>query len=91
MRYRKAFTLIELLVVIAIIALLLSIIIPSLNLAKQKTKNIMCQNNLRQYGLCAEMYLEENDEIYPRAWNSLFDDWPFSADVMSVERVYLLF
>ena len=76
MSYRKAFTLIELLVVIAIIALLLSIVIPSLRLAKEKAKNILCQNNLRQYGLSAEMYLNENDEVYPRAWNSLFDQWP---------------
>ena len=76
MRRRLGFTLIELLVVIAIIAILLAIIIPSINLAKEKTKNVLCQNNLRQYGLCAEMYLNENDEVYPRAWNSLFDTYP---------------
>ena len=51
MRYRKAFSMIELLVVIAIISLLLSIIIPSLGLAKEKAMNIACQNNLRQYTL----------------------------------------
>jgi len=72
MRRRSGFTLIELLVVIAIIALLLSILIPTLNLAKEKTKNVLCQNNLRQYGLAGEMYLNENDEAYPNAWDSLF-------------------
>jgi len=73
---KKGFTLIELLVVIAIIALLLSIIIPSLNLAKQKAKNILCTNDLRQYSICAELYLNENDETYPRAWDSLFASTP---------------
>ena len=75
-RQNKGFTLIELLVVIAIIALLLSILIPTLNLAKEKTKNVLCQNNLRQYGLAGEMYLNENDDTYPGAWNSLFLNWP---------------
>ena len=76
MSYRKAFTLIELLVVISVIALLLSILIPSLGLAKEKAKNVLCKNNLRQYGICAEMYLNENDETYPRAWDSLFSNSP---------------
>ena len=71
-RQNKGFTLIELLVVIAIIAILLSILIPTLNRAKEQTKNILCQNNLRNYGLSAEMYLNASDEVYPRAWDSLF-------------------
>lgn len=69
---KKAFTLIELLVVIAIIALLLSILIPSLQKAKLKVENILCTNNLRNYAIAAELYLNENDERYPRAWDSLF-------------------
>ena len=72
MSFKKGFTLIELLVVISIIALLLAILLPSLGLAKEKAKNVLCKNNLRQYGLCAEMYLNENDETYPSAWDSLF-------------------
>ncbi len=72
----KAFTLIKLLVVIAIIAILLSIIIPSLNLAKKQVQNILCQTNLRQYGLAGELYLNENDDTYPSSWNSLFINWP---------------
>jgi len=76
MRDEKGFTLIELLVVIAIIALLLSILVPSLRLAKEKAMNVICQNNLRQYALAAEMYLSQNDDTYPRAWNSLFSESP---------------
>jgi prepilin-type N-terminal cleavage/methylation domain-containing protein/prepilin-type processing-associated H-X9-DG protein len=72
MQKRNAFTLIELLVVIAIIALLLAILIPSLQKAKLKVENILCANNLHNYALAAELYLTENDERYPRAWDSLF-------------------
>ena len=76
MKKQNAFTLIELLVVISIIAMLLAILLPSLGLAKEKAKNVLCKNNLRQYGLCAEMYLNENDDSYPYAWNSLFTSSP---------------
>ena len=73
---KKGFTLIELLVVIAIIALLLAIIIPSLRLSREKAMNIACRNNLRQYGISAEMYLDESDGTYPNSWDSLFSDSP---------------
>jgi len=73
---KKGFTLIELLVVISIIALLLAILMPALSMVKKKAKNVLCQNNLRQYALAGEMYLTESDEIYPRAWNSLFSSTP---------------
>lgn len=72
MKKKNAFTLIELLVVIAIIALLLAILTPSLRKAKRKVEDIMCRNNLHNYALAAEMYLNENAERYPSAWNSLF-------------------
>ncbi len=72
MQKKSAFTLIELLVVIAVIALLLAILVPSLQKAKLKVENIMCTNNLRNYALAAELYLSEQDERYPRAWDSLF-------------------
>ena len=46
MKTKKGFTLIELLVVIAIIALLLSIILPSLKMAKQSGMTVICKSNL---------------------------------------------
>jgi len=72
MRRRNGFTLIELLVVIAIIALLLAILTPSLHKAKRKVEEIMCKNNLHNYALAAELLLNDNDDRYPSAWNSLF-------------------
>ncbi len=57
----RAFTLIELLVVIAIIALLLSIVIPSVSKAKDYAKRTICMSNMRQTGIGVMMYTEDND------------------------------
>ena len=60
-RCRKTgFTLIELLVVIAIIALLLSILMPALRLAKKKAKQVVCQSNLKQWGYAMYLYTNDN-------------------------------
>jgi prepilin-type N-terminal cleavage/methylation domain-containing protein len=62
---RSGFTLIELLVVIAIIALLVSILLPSLNRAKQLAKNVVCMSNLRSIGTLALMYQADYDGRVP--------------------------
>lgn len=62
----KAFTLIELLVVIAIIALLLAILMPSLRAAKKRGQGVVCLSNLRQIGLAANFYANDNDDRIPR-------------------------
>jgi prepilin-type N-terminal cleavage/methylation domain-containing protein len=61
---KKGFTLIELLVVIAIIALLMSILMPSLAKVRQQTKKVVCQANLRQWGITSEMYLLDNNNSF---------------------------
>ncbi len=62
MRKRKGFTLIELLVVIAIIAILMAILMPTLNRAKEQGKRAACLNNLRQLQLAWILYADENED-----------------------------
>jgi prepilin-type N-terminal cleavage/methylation domain-containing protein len=65
MSARRGFTLVELLVVIAIIALLISILAPSLNAAKDLAKNTMCMTNLHSMCLNINVYAESNRGIIP--------------------------
>ena len=62
---RKAFTLIELLVVIAIIALLLAILMPSLQKAKKQTRKIICRSNLKQWATIWSLYLNDHENKFP--------------------------
>lgn len=70
---KKAFTLVELLVVISIIALLVSILMPSLGRARDHAKNVLCMSNVRQWGLAGQMYASENnDQIIAETYAGLW-------------------
>lgn len=58
----KGFTLIELLVVIAIIALLISILLPSLSRARELSKRLVCSSNMKGIGTSAKIYANDNQE-----------------------------
>lgn len=67
MSRRKGFTLVELLVVIGIIAVLISLLLPSLNRARSQARNVKCLSSLRQLGLGFQQYAQAFKGVWPVA------------------------
>ena len=81
MKHQARFTLIELLVVIAIIAILASLLLPSLNKARAKGKEALCRSNLKQLGNTAIMYAGDyNNILPPYGYAAGANGWYFSRD-----------
>jgi prepilin-type N-terminal cleavage/methylation domain-containing protein/prepilin-type processing-associated H-X9-DG protein len=86
MQRKKGFTLIELLVVIAVIALLLAILMPALQKAKEQGQRAVCQSNLKNYAVAILMYTGDNDDKFCNPSSAYFSQssaYPVEAGLSS--------
>jgi len=82
----RGFTLIELLIVIALIAILISLLLPTISRAKEQSRTVACLSNLRQLATLAHIYCDSHKGSYPisqyRSFHSpnlIHHNWDFTT------------
>ena len=83
----KGFTLIEVLVVVAIIALLVAILLPSLNKARAQARMSQCLSNSRQHAVAANMFVTETEGMIPRGGDRTTLNWTQLVLKMMGQRI----
>jgi prepilin-type N-terminal cleavage/methylation domain-containing protein/prepilin-type processing-associated H-X9-DG protein len=77
----RGFTLVELLVVIGIIALLIALLLPTMQRAREQAKSAQCLSNLHQMGVAAAAYAADNRGLFPLAIGPNSVDWDYDESV----------